>query len=583
LWIVRPCSSYDKSIIDERLTSLEEPFKSVGAGYYMDGGSVGIEIVDKNDTTLKIALPVIDFGDNRSYEEIFFGACHHNNLEDGSIEVKNPAETKLMLQDILHRYSNNDQRIDIALCAIRGRAVDYIRLIYHNMMGHYNITPSDIQSNEAENKNLIDYVSLYNKESQPQDYNEVNNAASHYQKAIDLYVERPEGISRNDMRIWPNKLTEEKREMLKEWVKQNEPALKHLIIGTKKPYFWKENISPKGPVLAILRSDLHIMRDLMYLLCCRAKIKAIEGDMKGATEDLVANFQFGNHLIGPKTMVEQMLGVSFQKQVIKAVLMIIDIMKPSIEERELLHNSLRKLTNNYNFEPDLLITKFIGLDCLQRAYLIDEDGSRVLDERELRKQLAMLNLQGQAMMFMLDGASGGEYCEAEIAEISYSDAEKLILEGIEKLEQVILLKAWQIKKLINDERSVLQEIQKSHPLLNSLAIQAINIKFSVYEQMRLQICGMEIIMAVLEFQENTGKLPADLDQLQNARLLPEIPIDPFTDKEMNYKRQGAGFTVYSDGLDFRYVEKRKPRMPGQDFQDSNLTVWPVIKRGSRKR
>jgi hypothetical protein len=60
LWIIRPCSSYDKSKIDKRLTSLEEPFKSVRTCSNIDGGSVGIKIVNKNDIALKIALSGMD-------------------------------------------------------------------------------------------------------------------------------------------------------------------------------------------------------------------------------------------------------------------------------------------------------------------------------------------------------------------------------------------------------------------------------------------------------------------------------------------------------------------------------------------
>lgn len=591
LWIIRPCTSYDKSIIDKKLTSLEEPFKSVDVGYYMDGGSVSIEIVDKNNILLKIALPVIGIEDP-SYEKVYFGVYHIDHLKEGGDEVDNPVETILMLQDILHRHSKGNPQLIVGLYALRGRVIDYIKLAYHSKMGHYSIAPSGVRSNrperngqlltcdgfaQAEDRNLINYVSLYNKESQPQNFTENNNAATHYQKAIDVYVERPEGISRNDMRIWPNELTEEKREMLKEWVKQNELALRHLITGTKKPYLWKEVKSSNGSVLAILIPDLHIMRDLMYLLCCRAKAKAIEGYMKGATEDLVANFRFSSHLTGPKTMIEQMLGVGFQCQVIKAALMIIDKTRPSIEERDFLHNSLRKVTNNLDFEPNLLIMKFIGLDCLQRAYIINEDGHRALDEQELRKQLAMLNLLGQSLA-MHGGAFIGKHCKTEITEISYSNAEKLLVEGIEKLEQMIFLKAWQLNKMINDEQSVLQKIQKSHPLLNSLALQAINIKLSVYEQLKLQIRGMKTIMAVLKFQENTGKLPTNLNQIRSARLLQELPIDPFSGEDMNYKKQGDGFTIYSDGLDFGDVGKRRPRRPIPNLQDRNLIIWPTGKK-----
>ena len=138
LWIIRPPSYYDRSKIDKRLTSLEEPFKSVETGIYMDGGSISIRIVDKNDVVLMIAIPVYGL-DDPSYEAIYFGACHTQDLEEGAVEVKNFLETKLMIENILHRYSKSNPYIDQTLCALRGRVRDYIKVIYHNKMGHYRV------------------------------------------------------------------------------------------------------------------------------------------------------------------------------------------------------------------------------------------------------------------------------------------------------------------------------------------------------------------------------------------------------------------------------------------------------------
>jgi len=280
-------------------------------------------------------------------------------------------------------------------------------------------------------------------------------------------------------------------------------------------------------------------------------------------------------------VIEQMVGITIQRYVIKTTLMILDKIRPSVEERELLYNSLRNVINNSNSEPNLLIIKYIGLDCLQRAYIIDENGSATFDDLEFRKQLTILNLQGQATILYC-GEFIGKHCKTEIADISHSDAEELLMEGIEGLEQIVLLKAWRIDKEIN-EGEAFRNIQKSHPFLNSLAIQSINIKFSIYEQLKLQIRGLKTIMAVLEFQEKTGELPNNLNQIQSAGLLQEIPNDPFSGEEMNYNKQGDTFTVYSDGLDLDDGGKRDPYMPGQFLQDRSLIIWPTgIKKEHRK-
>ena len=142
LWVFRPPSSYDKSKIDTRLTSLEEPFKSVNSGYYQDGGSISIIITDKNDVVLEIAIPVIEF--DTSYDKVYLGARHISRLEEGTIEVENPDETKLMLKDILHRYSNQCPYNDFILSILRGRVRDYIMILYHKLMGHYGIQEEEV-------------------------------------------------------------------------------------------------------------------------------------------------------------------------------------------------------------------------------------------------------------------------------------------------------------------------------------------------------------------------------------------------------------------------------------------------------
>lgn len=53
-------------------------------------------------------------------------------------KAENPAETKLMLEGILCRYSNGNLMSDIALCEIRGRVIDHMRMMDHDKMGHYD-------------------------------------------------------------------------------------------------------------------------------------------------------------------------------------------------------------------------------------------------------------------------------------------------------------------------------------------------------------------------------------------------------------------------------------------------------------
>jgi hypothetical protein len=352
--------------------------------------------------------------------------------------------------------------------------------------------------------------------------------------------------------------------------------LEYLVAGTEKSYLWKEMKSSNGSVLGILIPDLHIMRDLMYLLCFRAKLSSIANDIKDAAKDIVAVYHLGNHLTGRKTLVEQVVGVSSQGYAVKTALMIIDNIKPSRKDREFLYDSLLKNTSKSVFEPDLLVIKFTILDCLQRSYIVD-DNIRKQGEQEFRRQLASLNLSGTGL-FMISGAFVGKYHKFKSVKMDYQKAEELLLKGFEELEQVVLEDAWQLNKIMADKNNKLQNIQELHPFLNTTALTAVNIKISSHEQLRAQIRGLDVIMAVLEYQENTGKLPDNLDKLQEAGLIREIPVDPFSGKPVKYKKLDGSFTVYSYGLDFDDDGGRKiPNGFMPNSQDGDLVIWPVEK------
>jgi hypothetical protein len=58
------------------------------------------------------------------------------------------------------------------------------------------------------------------------------------------------------------------------------------------------------------------------------------------------------------------------------------------------------------------------------------------------------------------------------------------------------------------------------------------------------------LIAILRHKEKSGKFPESLDELAEAGLLKTVPIDPFSDKPLVYRRTDDGFTLYSVGWNF---------------------------------
>ena len=89
------------------------------------------------------------------------------------------------------------------------------------------------------------------------------------------------------------------------------------------------------------------------------------------------------------------------------------------------------------------------------------------------------------------------------------------------------------------------------------------------------------IVALLRFKLDTGGYPENLDKLVQAGYLKELPIDPFSDELLIYKKVDSNFLLYSVGPNFaddagesEMGDKGTPK-PGGEHGD--VVFWPVSK------
>ena len=133
-WFFRPSPAYDLTRVEPRLRSLQTPYRSVTTGYYMDGGSIGIEIVDGTGQREQFAIPA-HLGDTNRYGRVFVGAMH--DRKPGATEVADSENTKRMLIQILAATSGRSPHDDYCLMALRRRPSDYAVCLIHKWRGQY--------------------------------------------------------------------------------------------------------------------------------------------------------------------------------------------------------------------------------------------------------------------------------------------------------------------------------------------------------------------------------------------------------------------------------------------------------------
>jgi hypothetical protein len=90
------------------------------------------------------------------------------------------------------------------------------------------------------------------------------------------------------------------------------------------------------------------------------------------------------------------------------------------------------------------------------------------------------------------------------------------------------------------------------------------------------------VIAIQRFKQEKGRLPDDLQEVVSARYLTFLPMDPYSNKPLVYKKTENDFTLYSFGLDFDDDGgKTYKQLPGRhsiwpsDDKDGDAVFWPV--------
>jgi hypothetical protein len=89
------------------------------------------------------------------------------------------------------------------------------------------------------------------------------------------------------------------------------------------------------------------------------------------------------------------------------------------------------------------------------------------------------------------------------------------------------------------------------------------------------------ILALLRFEKEKDRYPANLDELVKAGFLKRLPVDPFSDGTFVYKKTDSGFLLYSfgenledDSGELGIGSRGKPKMWSDN---GDWVFWPVPK------
>ena len=425
---------------------------------------------------------------------------------------------------------------------------------------------------------------------------EALNAAPLYIKAFKLYIESPHLQDEEGSQVVPlEKIIENKPRLsdlngeqfstLRRWIQDNSEALQLFTEATRKPYCWWDQGEIEQSFFETKIIYLGEIRILAELICQRAKLKANDKNIKQAFEDLSACYRAGRHLKGPRTIIEQLVGSKIQRLASENALIILSSGRVDRRELRNFQDAFEKVMAGDTFVMNFDAERFLSLDLMQRCYTDNGKGSgHPIPGRINEFNRTFFNVESDgkildyadSLALALVGANRREV--SRIFQRCYSEAQKQAYKT-----------PWQ---RLNEPRvggfcEYTEEKLESASFYTRARYWFVDRLMPVsYERLGTiphetgcEVKALITVLGLLGYQQEKGCYPDGLNQLLEDGYLNELPMDPYSDKPLIYKRTDGGFTLYSLGPNFIDDGGRmgKEREGKTEMWASNgdVVFWPV--------
>ena len=360
------------------------------------------------------------------------------------------------------------------------------------------------------------------------------NAAILYNRAFELVTSENEDAAINktkkiihelkslsDISEWTNEQKREISKLINSYELQKIYSL--LEEGSQKPKCRFDLEYEKGGA-NITMPHLNSMRDAVRFLCLRALVEVEEGNLEEAFNVLLVGLKISNHLKDEPTLVSQLVRVACDNIIIECIESIAGSKGIPIEKVKLIINELSYHTY---IEP----------------FIKAMDGERVhfgiwTFERVLRGEFSVWRSCG-CWDVPLDVA----IYESSLNKPALKRDFIWYLTLFSNMQEKHNLLYYEIAASIQEEK-----IEKQIPrycFFTKILLPAYNRarETMAKHKANIEVCKTGLVLKI--YKTENGAYPETLSSLS------EVPVDPFSGKELIYKKSGDGFILYSLGPDMK--------------------------------
>jgi len=423
-----------------------------------------------------------------------------------------------------------------------------------------------------------DYVAELNRMVRPV-ADESLNAASLYNKSIEVFENLPVEISKVLGKKY-YEVTEEDKQLIEKWLTDNDLVLKQVIAGTQKPYYWQHYEGDE--MLSVLLPHLSGYRNAARALCWRARLLAEKGRYEDAFGDIKCCYRFGQHIRGDKTLVEQLVGIAIEALAIQMLSGILSEHEMDSAELAALQKDFEQMVAGEDFIVSFEVEKMCVYDEIQRCFTEDRFGGGHLYLERLTRILPLITGDdGSIFKLMLNNKALTTSLHVLFTHPNKQQTGEMVDRYYAFWAKVARKTPAQIRAEGIDIDKEAMEIIKGNVLLEILT-PALSRISELSHRNRADVEAVLTIIAILRYEQDSGGYPQNLEQLIADDYLKELPLDPFSDKPLVYKKTQDSFILYSVGRNFTddggvYGKDRKGKPRLWYSLDGDAVFWPVPK------
>lgn len=393
------------------------------------------------------------------------------------------------------------------------------------------------------------YLTVFNEQARPA-VDESLNAWPYYEKAYKSYVDCNDKEFDSYPRL-ASQLSQTDRQTLMKWLDNNRPALELIVTGNQKPYCWRQygcDENESTELISILMPGLSDVKKLSYLMCWQALAEAEENQFDAAFNNILESYSLGQHIRGQhSTLIEQLVSISVESTSIHTLRTLLNEYSDSITTGQLdtARKRFAEMINNYDYTIDFDSEKLFLYDEAQRCFTQSRFGKSHLYLRRLQ-DIGIGNLNNDELLTEDPIVIGKAALHVLFTHPDKDETLKQVEAFYADMEYFSTLTPATAQSQDLDMHQQLEQLIQNNFFLNGL-MPALSKVVLYSHRSKTDAEASLTLMAILQYQKQFGDFPQKLDDLVAKGLLQTIPIDPFSDRRLVYRKIDNDFFLYSFG------------------------------------